>query len=303
MFGHSGELQIISVEQGGKMPAEERTGMRAGVPRRSSHSSIRSRRRRKKRRRILRSTVVVFAAILLVVCYQTNWFMQMPAFGRRTQVKQLQRKIQASAEEDEYPLELAELLEQNEETYDFVKNYTQKEAYIGKSIDLSNDYESGSVPLLMQWDKRWGYDLYGDAMIGLAGCGPTCMAMAYLYYTGDLSMNPRVMAEYAQEEGYHTPEGTSWEFWTTGAQNLGLSGQEVSLSENSMKAVLDSGGLLVCSMSPGDFTTGGHYILLHGYDNDGFFVNDPNRKSNSDKQWTFDKLSVQIKNLWGIYGS
>ncbi len=54
-------------------------------------------------------------------------------------------------------------------------------------------------------------------------------------------------------------------------------------------------------MAPGDFTTKGHFILLRGYDENGFFVNDPNRKSNSEKQWDFETLSSQIKNLWGIY--
>ena len=175
------------------------------------------------------------------------------------------------------------------------------DAYIGKPIDLSNDYQSGTVPLFMQWDKRWGYDLYGDSMIGLAGCGPTCMTMAYIYYTGDLEMNPRKMSELAQEKGYHTQEGTSWSFWTAGAADLGMRGETVSLDENVMKSVLDSGGLLILSMSAGDFTTGGHYILIRGYDENGFYVNDPNRRKNSEKQWDFETLQTQIKNLWAIY--
>ena len=78
------------------------------------------------------------------------------------------------------PEELLELLEKNEETYDFVAGYPDREKYLGKEIDLSGDLAGGDVPLLMQWDVRWGYDSYGEEMVGLAGCGPTCMAMAYL---------------------------------------------------------------------------------------------------------------------------
>ena len=199
-----------------------------------------------------------------------------------------------------YPPELLELLERNQEAKKFVWEYPLKKDE-RPEIDLSEYADADEMPLLMQWDKRWGYDLYGDAMIGLAGCGPTCMTMAYLYYTGDLTMNPRKMAEYAQERGYHTEEGTSWSFWTDGAADIGLYGEQISLSENNMKAVLDCGGLLVCSMSPGDFTTKGHFILLRGYDEHGFFVHDPNRKENSKKQWEYDTLSTQIKNLWAIY--
>lgn len=243
---------------------------------------------------------------LFAVCYKTNWFTELPFFGDTFAFLKISgmsdsREIQRLMERDDYPEELRELLEQNTETLDYVKNYENREKYRNQEIDLSGDCRAETPPLLMQWDMRWGYDLYGDAMIGLSGCGPTCMTMAYLYYTKDTEMNPRRMAEFAQENGYHTEEGTSWSFWTEGAEELGLSGETISLNENTMKNVLDDGGLIVCSMSPGDFTTKGHYILVRGYDENGFYVNDPNRKSNSKKQWEYDTLSGQIKNLWAIY--
>lgn len=225
------------------------------------------------------------------------------ATGRlgKSSLEKEKKEIANMARAESYPEELLELLEQNDEAADFVKNYSKREEYQGKEIDLSKDLSSGGVPLLMQWDKRWGYDFYGDSMIGLAGCGPTCMTMAYLYYKEDASMNPRRMAEFAQAGGYHSPEGTSWDFWTAGAEELGLSGETVSLSETAMRRILDAGGLLVCSMAPGDFTTQGHFILIRGYDENGFFVNDPNRRENSERQWDFETLAGQIKNLWGIY--
>ena len=49
------------------------------------------------------------------------------------------------------------------------------------------------------------------------------------------------------------------------------------------------------------FASVADYILLRGYDENGFFVNDPNRRSNSERQWDFDTLASQMKNLWGIY--
>ena len=232
--------------------------------------SIKLRRKRRQRaRRLCMGFMVVCAGLIVVISYKSNGLMQLPAMDSgEAQVQGLQEKIIREESRETYPKELAELLEQNKETYDFVENYPNRETYAGKEIDLSDDVTSGSVPLLMQWDKRWGYDMYGDSMIGIAGCGPVCMTMAYLYFTEDLEMNPRQMAEFAQ---------------------------------NVMKTVLDCGGLIVCSMSPGDFTTQGHYILLRGYDENGFFVNDPNRRENSEKQWDFQTLSHQIKNLWGIY--
>lgn len=124
--------------------------------------------------------------------------------------------------------------------------------------------------------------------------------MAYVYFTRDLNGTPREMASYCEKNGYYTESGTSWSLWTDGLSALGLSSEELSLSENSMKKALDQGKLIVCSMRPGDFTTSGHYILLFDYDDTGFCVKDPNRVSNSSHTWDYVTLSPQIKNLWAI---
>ena len=197
-------------------------------------------------------------------------------------------------------LSLEKLLDNNAEARDFVLGYPNRTHYRNAEIDLTGDFVSGTVPLLMQWDQRWGYDLYGDSMIGLAGCGPTCMTMVYLYFTGDTSANPRTMAEFAYQNGYYVNGGTSWDLWTSGAEKLGLKGEELPLDQFRMEKALENGSLIVCSMRPGDFTTTGHFILLYDYDENGFYVNDPNRRSNSQKQWTYDTLKGQIKNLWAI---
>lgn len=199
--------------------------------------------------------------------------------------------------------ELEDMLEKNPEAADFVVGYQERDSYLGQPIDLTEDFETGNVPLLMQWDKRWGYEAYGDSIIGLSGCGPTCLCMAYLYFTEDATENPRTLAEFADENGFYTVGGTSWSLWTEGVKLLGLSGQELPLDENHMKRALDNDGLIVCSMRPGDFTTTGHYILLRGYEEGGFLVNDPNRRSHSQRQWSYEELKGQIKNLWVLSDS
>ncbi len=200
----------------------------------------------------------------------------------------------------DFSQELQKLLEINAEAADYVECYPNRDTYTNSTIDLTDDFVNGQVPLLMQWDKRWGYNAYGDSMIGLAGCGPLCMTQAYLYFTEDTDMNPRRMAEFAYDSGYYTSEGTSWSFWTEGAKKLGLSGSVLSLDENLMRRTLDAGNLIICSMGPGDFTTAGHFILIRGYDENGFYVNDPNRRTNSEKQWDYETLRSQIRNLWEL---
>lgn len=199
-----------------------------------------------------------------------------------------------------YPSELAELLSRNPETLDFVKSYPDRASLCSQPIDLTNDITSGAVPLFLQWDTRWGYNYYGNEFIAIAGCGPTCLSMAYVYLTGDTKMNPRIMAKWAYNNGYYSSSGTKWSLWTEGVNNLGLSGYEIPLNENSMKKQLDKGGLIICSMSPGDFTTTGHIILIRNYDENGFYVNDPNSIKRSSMQWSYHALQKQIKGMWGI---
>ena len=59
--------------------------------------------------------------------------------------------------------ELEDMLEKNMEAADFVAGYQERDNYLGQPIDLTEDFQSGTVPLLMQWDKRWGYEAYGDS--------------------------------------------------------------------------------------------------------------------------------------------
>ncbi len=194
------------------------------------------------------------------------------------------------------------LAENNREAKEFVENYVNREDYLNQIIDLSEEVRAGEVPHLLQWDMRWGYEKFGNDIIALSGCGPVCLSMAYIYLTGDTEGNPREMAAYTEEEGYLTSSGTDWSLWTEGVQKLGLVGEELALDEGRMQEALREGAVIVCSMRPGDFTTTGHYILLKGWDEDGFVVNDPNSMENSRKQWSFKDIQYQIKNLWKISG-
>lgn len=299
------QLQFISIE---RIPERGRTMGQKGQSRQPSVSrnlpapwaAV-----KRKRRGVSRCILICIVAFLILAALGIGRLapqLLKGYLGSRTREKEIARQEELlEAGGASYPKELLEMLERNEETTEFVESFGERSRWLQEDIDLKGEVTAGRVPLLMQWDRRWGYDIYGDGMVGWAGCGPVCMTMAYLYLTEDTSMDPRKMAEFADVNGYHTQSGTSWDFWTAGAGQLGLFGEELPLGENIMKGALDNGGVVVCSMGPGDFTTTGHYILLRGYDENGFFVNDPNRKSNSEKQWSYEELQGQIKNLWGIY--
>lgn len=159
--------------------------------------------------------------------------------------------------------------------------------------------ERGTFPQLMQWDPRWGCAPYGDGLMALNGCGPTALSMVVCGLTGDGSVTPWTVARYADEAGYYVEgAGSKWELMSTGCQHFGLSARELPLDRSVMVRALEDGQPIVCSVGPGDFTTSGHFILLTGVEDGKFRVNDPNRRSNSEKLWDYDTLAPQIRNLW-----
>lgn len=203
--------------------------------------------------------------------------------------------------QSQYPPELLQLLASNIETLDFVSNYLNKKDTHNEDI-LIQDVVQGEIPLLLQWDERWGYELYGDKMISLTGCGPTCISMVATGLTGRDDITPLEVANYSAQNGYLAADNsTDWRLMTEGCLNYGITGVMLGLDENAMINTLNSGMPIICSMTPGDFTTTGHFIILTSYQDGKFTVNDPNSKARSNQLWSYDDISDQIANLWYFY--
>ena len=186
-----------------------------------------------------------------------------------------------------YPAEYLDMLARNSETLDFVLGYPEHHADAPAEA-LTEPLDT--VPLLLQWDARWGYQPYGSSTIAVSGCAPACLSMAASRLTGDASITPYRVAQYAASAGYYVPgQGTSWSIFSEGAAAFGVSCRQLAL---------DAGHPVICSMLPGDFTTEGHFIVLSGHTADGYQVHDPNSIERSEKTWTYDRLSGQIAGLW-----
>lgn len=200
-----------------------------------------------------------------------------------------------------YPEELLMALANNPEMADFAADYI--DGAQTHSGGLTPAEKAQDYPLLLQWDPRWGYEPYGgDSCIGLSGCGPTCLSMVLYYLTGNEQLTPDRLAAYSMENGYYVyGTGTAWALMEDLPALYGLSVSKPGLSESEMKAQLDRGKIMICAMRKGDFTVEGHFIVIYGYGEDGFLVNDPNCAARSRRRWTFEELKPQIKSIWA-YG-
>ena len=164
---------------------------------------------------------------------------------------------------------------------------------------ITESEKEQEFPLFLQWDPRWGYESYGESCIGLTGCGPTCLSMVLFYLTGDETLTPDKIAQYSMENGYYAQgSGTAWTLMQNMPKLYDVKVTEVSLSERKIKTALDKGSIIICAMGKGYFTTSGHYIVIYGYDKNGFMVNDPNCVARSNVRWSFSEIQYQIKNIW-----
>ena len=195
-----------------------------------------------------------------------------------------------------YPESLIELLERNPEAEEFVLNYPFREE---EKADLK-DFDAGKgVPLFLQWDQRWGYLTCGGDFIGDVGSAPMCLAMAgYRASGGDEKFSPHRMAAYVEEKGYDLELKTSERsLITKGGADLGLKVKALPLVERKIADYLQNGDPIIASMGPGDFD---NFVVLTGYADGMVGVHDPDSRINSEKQWSYDEVSGQIKTLWVI---
>ena len=199
---------------------------------------------------------------------------------------------------DQYPEALLNNLCCNPNMLDFALGYQENYDTISGTLETS---ELDGIPLFIQWDKRWGYDAYGDDVIGLSGCGPTCLSMIVIGLTKNQEATPDKLADYAMEHGYYEQNsGTKWSFMDQVAAVYGVKGYYIYLSKDTMQEELAKGHPLVCAMRSGDFTSQGHFIVISGMEGDKFRVHDPNSIERSQQLWDYDTLQYQISAIWAF---
>lgn len=200
----------------------------------------------------------------------------------------------------DYREKLDDMLEREPATEEFVRLYPTMYGTADYSpLNTTVDEHTGGVPLLMQWDTRWGFMVYGSNAMGFTGCGPTCLSMVASYLLSDPDLTPGYMAQYSIDNGYCiTGSGTSWSLMSDGAAGLGLDVTEIPVDEERIISNLEVGNPIIMIMGPGEFTTEGHFVVLCGYENGIYKINDPYSVERSERGWTFEEFSDQILDLW-----
>lgn len=298
-----------------RRPDPRRTDPRRADPRRPANEQRPVQKKKRRRRSTfeqLKPLLVCLIVVVLFVLWRVNAREKNPVEEQTPTAPPIQSEIvpedeslEHYAEENglsmsEWPENLVELYNLNPDAREYVKNYPRDKDKTFP-VDLTGLEKSKVVPLLFQWDQRWGYTIYGDDVMGLTACGPTCLSMACIYLLKDAKFTPRYVADFSQNEGYYIPgSGSAWTLISEGGEKLGLDVEELPLGKQVMLDALNEGRLVICSMKPGIFTRVGHFILMIGTEDGKFQVNDPNSIIRSRTLWDYDDIKDQIGNLWAI---
>lgn len=143
-------------------------------------------------------------------------------------------------------------------------------AYNGSS-ELPNVQlgEYAGLTYYSQIDPRWRYMPYtaiGDESqtIGSSACGPTCSAMVVSSIKGTIT--PPEMADLYVKYGFRSANnGTYWSAfrWTADVFDIGY--KEI-YKLNDVCDLLEENYMVISACGNGLFTTGGHFILIYGYE-------------------------------------
>ena len=54
----------------------------------------------------------------------------------------------------------------------------------------------------------------------------------------------------------------------------------------------------MCLMGPGDFTNTAQFIVIVGYNDEGYEIRDPGSSARTSIRWQFDTIAPQMEGCW-----
>lgn len=200
---------------------------------------------------------------------------------------------------DDYSQDILDFYLPDHDRFEFVQAWPDRDAYQEKVERLSESLDE--VPALLQWDLRWGYQPYSDSLIYIAGCAPTCVSMIASYLHQDPSLTPRVMSDYAAEQGdFYSGMGTAATFFDHAAERFAMDVEQIETSEEAVTNALDEGKLLIFHMMPGTFTSVGHYIVGVSHDGPLMQIRDPNSVARTRMDWNIPDVLNECASVYAF---
>ena len=139
------------------------------------------------------------------------------------------------------------------------------------------------------------------ATISSHGCGPTSLSMVFTYLLGE-EMTPVEATQIAEAGNYTTSNGTKHSYFAEVAEEYGLEcTRKDGASAQDIQESLSNDKTLILLMGPGHFTSGGHYIVIRGLDENGeAIVADPASSKRTEQTWDLNLLANESSIMWSF---
>lgn len=181
----------------------------------------------------------------------------------------------------------------------------------GNTSSDGNAQIGGSIPLFLQYDRKWADKPYSGSTIGAAGCGITSMSMVISGLGGDIKsvqkydedgdgiLNPYEVSLYATEHGHSTNrQGTAKSLYADLGAKMGLKVTNTNNPTDVYNA-LKLGNVVIASMTPGHFTQGSHLLVITGIPLEGMVsINDPASEERSKVNWDWNVVKSEADDYW-----
>lgn len=218
------------------------------------------------------------------------------ALDRNDQLAQIAQN--ADQYDDDRLLELA----LNEpDAISFVANYLTADK---SGSSYGDTVTKGEVPLLYNWDTRWGYVSYGDGCIGVTGSAPTTVAMAYMGLTGNSDKTPATIAQAVSTSSTSSNSSDSSTTSSSDADSVetmiqlmtsaGLSATQYESSSDTLVACLSDSSVAAVLINDDGLIedTDAHWALVVGMNSDGSLnVFDPTSTEVSTLTWSSSTIA------------
>lgn len=192
----------------------------------------------------------------------------------------------------------------DDETFETAYNYPfLKDNY--KTMSFTDEELNGKdIPAIYMDDTRW---IYENPDVKHHGCAAAAITMANLYLNHNNNVDPVKVMSYAHEMNYSGLGGIEQDNITKIIEHFGLNAEEYAfdrdngekIAENELKAAVDTAGAVVMVVVHGE-TFGNHSLIIRGYDENGFYINDPADAEKTAKQWDFSVFEKELSHYWII---
>lgn len=253
---------------------------------------------------ILSVFAVIIASMLLLIPFEKRNRLY-EKWGALAELAESDERARFIIENEElYPEEILDTFYRQSDSLDYVYNYPfYKDSYKTMSF-TEEELNSDTVPALYMNDYRWAYEDGG--YVSSYGCAAVSITMANLYVNRNSDVDPIKVMRYADERGYYGFGGIDEAGINDILDNFGIIYNEYicseggALTESELKALLDKKNTAIMGAMQGS-TFKGHAIIIRGYDENGFYINDPVSKDKTAQVWDFHIIMDDASRYWAIY--